>query len=200
MRGWLSIVAVVALSLLGSCNAKPAPGGNIQAAPSSAPLPANAPPERVVDAFYTAYLALLAGGGIPDGDGRALISPFLSPALNQLLSDADAAEAAYAKATNGESPPLVEGDPFTSLFEGATAAEVGKCEGDDKERQCTVALTYEDKSAKPTKWQDTVDVLMTGAGWRIDDIEYGGDWDFANKGRLTELLKGTIDESKKPVE
>lgn len=200
MRRWLSIVAVMALTIVGSCNAKPAPTDSTAAAGAPAPPTANAAPERVAEAFYTAYQALPAGGGVPDGDGRALLVPFISPALSQLLADADAAEEVYVKATNGESPPLVEGDPFTSLFEGATEAEVGKCEGDDKGRQCVVDLTFLDKSAKPTKWQDTVDVIMTGAGWRVDDIEYGGTWDFANKGRLSELLKSVIDESKKPIE
>ncbi|MFZ1989917.1 MAG: hypothetical protein WAW96_09110 [Alphaproteobacteria bacterium] len=197
MRALLSIIAVLALGL-GSCGAEPASGGKTKE--GSAASAANAAPDRTVEGFYAAYRALPAGGGVPDEDARATLSPFISPALNKLLADADAAETAYAKATNGESPPLIEGDPFSSLFEGATGYEVGKCEGDAKAQQCVVDLVYDDKSAKPTKWQDTADVVMTGKGWRVDDIEFGGTWDFANKGRLTELLKAAIDESKKPVE
>ena len=199
MRAWLSIIAVVALSFLGACHAKPAASAAASSAPGVAPS-ANAAPDRIVDGFYTAYQALPSGGGVPDGDGRAMLAPFLSPALSQLLKEADAAETAYAKATNGESPPLIEGDPFSSMFEGATGAEVGKCEGDDKERQCVVDLVYKDQSGKETKWQDTADVVMTNKGWRVDDIEYGGTWDFGNKGTLSELLKGAIEEAKKPVE
>ena len=195
MRALLSIIVVLALCL-GACGAKPASGAKAQGSAS----PAGVAPDHAVDGFYAAYRALPAGGGVPDEDARATLAPFISPALNKLLSEADAAETAYAKATNGESPPLIEGDPFSSLFEGATGYEVGKCEGDAQEQQCVVDLVYDDKSAKPTKWQDTADVVMTEKGWRVDDIEFGGTWDFANKGRLTELLKAAIDESKKPVE
>ena len=197
MRALLSIIAILALGL-GSCGAEPASGSKTTQGPS-APAAGGAP-DNTVEEFYAAYRALPAGGGIPDEDARATLTPFISPALSKLLSDADAAETAYAKATNGESPPLIEGDPFSSLFEGATAYDVGKCEGDAKEQQCIVDLTHDDKSAKPTKWQDTADVVMTDKGWRVDDIEFGGTWDFANKGRLTELLKATIEEAKKPVE
>ena len=196
MRAWFAIVAILALGL-GSCGAEPSSGGK---AKQGSPSQAGSTPDQTAEGFYAAYKALPSGGGIPDEDARATLLPFISPALAKLLNDADAAETAYAKATNGESPPLIEGDPFSSLFEGATGYEVGKCEGDSKEQQCVVDLVYDDKSAKPTKWQDTADVVMTDKGWRVDDIEFGGSWDFANKGRLTELLKAAIEESKKPVE
>ena len=200
MRALLSVMAVVVVGALGlgACGAEQPSGGKAkQGTPAAA---STATPDAVVEGFYTAYRALPAGGGIPDGDGRATLAPFLSPALNKLLSDADHAETVYAKATNGESPPLIEGDPFSSLFEGATGFDVGKCQGDVKAQQCVVDLVYDDKSAKPTNWQDTADVVMTDQGWRVDDIEFGGTWDFANKGRLTELLKNTIEESKSAAE
>jgi len=197
VRAMLSIIAILALGL-GSCGAAPSSAG--KAKQGSAAQAGDSAPGHVVDGFYAAYRALPAGGGVPDEDARATLVPFVSQALNKLLTDADAAETAYAKATNGESPPLIEGDPFSSLFEGATGYEIGKCDGDARAQQCVVDLVYDDKSAKPTKWQDTADVVMTDKGWRVDDIEFGGTWDFANKGRLTELLKAAIDESKKPVE
>jgi hypothetical protein len=35
-------------------------------------------------------------------------------------------------------------------------------------------------------------LINTPSGWRVDDIVYGGNWAFGNKGRLSELLKQAI--------
>jgi hypothetical protein len=143
-----------------------------------------------VNGFYAVYRTFHPSDGIPSAADRAKYAPFLSPALETLLGEAGAAEARFSKA-NKDSPPLLEGDLFTSMFEGATTVEVGACEGDDAKGRCSVRLEYDDKSAKPTIWNDTVFVVNTPAGWRVDDIGYGGSWAFGNKGRLTELLKQT---------
>jgi len=57
---------------------------------------------------------------------------------------------------------------------------------------CAVTLTYDDRKDKPFSWTDTVYLVRTQAGWRVDDIAYGGTWDFGNKGRLTRTLKNAI--------
>jgi hypothetical protein len=150
--------------------------------------------------FYAAYQSVFTGGGIPDAAARAKLGPLISPALSRLLQDASDAEDAYAKATKGEVPPLVEGDPFSSSFEGATSYKVGKCTGDAVAGSCAIALTYADASSKPVTWTDTADLVMTQAGWRLGDIEYGGNWEFGNHGRLSELLKSVIEESKEPLD
>ena len=72
--------------------------------------------------------------GIPGEAGRAKLAPYITPALEQLLAAGEAAEARYAKETNNQSPPIIEGDLFTSLFEGATAFKVGACKADDDQR------------------------------------------------------------------
>ena len=35
----------------------------------------------------------------------------------------------------------------------------------------------------------------TPQGWRVDDIGYGGTWDFGNKGKMTETLRMVIHDS-----
>jgi hypothetical protein len=142
--------------------------------------------------FYGVYEMFHPADGIPSAGERAKLAPFLSPALETLLAAAAAAEARFAKA-NKDSPPLLEGDLFTSLFEGATSFTAGACTGDSAKGRCVVKLEYDDKTAKPTMWSDTVLLVNTPAGWRVDDIAYGGSWAFGNKGRLTELLKQTTD-------
>ena len=141
--------------------------------------------------FYSVYKTFHPSDGVPSPADRAKYAPFLSRALETLLADANAAEARFAKA-NKDSPPLVEGDLFTSMFEGATSVQVGTCSGDARSGRCTVNLEYAEAGGKPTDWSDTVYLVNSQAGWRVDDIEYGGNWAFGNKGRLRETLKQTI--------
>ena len=149
-----------------------------------------APMQAAAGGFYGIYKTLHVLG-IPGDDDRARFAPFLSPALEALLKQAAAAEARFAKA-NKDSPPLIEGDVFSSLFEGATVVTVGKCSGDARKGQCTAALSRADGSNAAAQWNDTVYLVNTQAGWRIDDIGYGASWDFGNKGRLSETLRQAI--------
>jgi len=142
--------------------------------------------------FYDAYMTLHPSDGIPDAATRAKFAPFVSPALDRLFVDGDAAEDRYAKATKNQSPPLIEGDLFTPNFEGATSYKIGACTMETGGGHCAVTLTYDDRKDKPFSWTDTVYLVRTQAGWRVDDIAYGGTWDFGNKGRLTRTLKNAI--------
>lgn len=171
------------------------------ATPDSAPAPSDkaAGPPDVARGFYTAYKSLPPGGGIPDAAGLAKLEPFISPALDDLLKKARAAEDQHAKAHKDE-PPLVEGDPFTSLFEGATDFEIGGSSwGGSDGNWVEIKLSYKDGQGKTTSWTDKalfVDVDAGGRsiGWHLDDIEYGGTWSFGNKGKLKDLLRDVISE------
>lgn len=150
---------------------------------------------KAVNGFYAAYATFHPSDGIPDGNGRAKYAPFISPALENLLARGNQAEQEFAK-TNKDSPPLIEGDLFTSNFEGATTYKVGACSGDAKAGRCQVTLSYDDRAEnpkdKPIVWNDTIDLVATPDGWRVDDISYGGSWDFGNKGRMSETIRGAI--------
>jgi large conductance mechanosensitive channel protein len=149
----------------------------------------------VMSGVCLAYSTFHPSDGIPDAKGCAKYAPFISSALEKLLAQGAEAEQAFAKA-NKDSPPLIEGDLFTSNFEGATSFKVGACQGDAKAGHCTIALTYDDRKSspkdKPLNWNDTVYLVATPSGWRVDDIGYGGSWDFGNKGRMGETVKGAI--------
>jgi hypothetical protein len=153
---------------------------------------------KAVNGFYGAYATFHPSDGIPDAKGRARYAPFVTPALERLLAESDGAEQHFA-AANKDSPPLIEGDLFTSNFEGATSYKVGACVGDASIGHCDVALTYDDRKDdpkdKPITWNDTVYLSRSSAGWRIDDIGYGASWAFANKGRLTGTLHDAISEA-----
>jgi len=145
--------------------------------------------------FYSASVGArsLAGGGIPDAATRARLQPLLTLRLNKALSDAAGAEARF-KAKNKNSPPLIEGDIFSSLFEGATAFKVGACRGDDKIQRCAVSLSRQDPGQKPVGWTDTL-ILANSGGWKVDDIGYDANFAFGNTGTLSETLKMAASEA-----
>ena len=151
-------------------------------------------PAKTAEGFYAAYSTFHPSDGIPDAAGRAKYAPFISAALDRLLADGNAAEMKFNKA-NKNSPPLIEGDLFTSMFEGATSYKVGACKVSGAQASCAVDLVYDDKTDPPIRWTDTVTLTKTNVGWRVDDIGYGGSWEYANKGRLGATLRQVIADS-----
>jgi hypothetical protein len=142
--------------------------------------------------FYGAVVGMRTGG-VPDRAGRDRLAPHLSTALARLLEEADAVERGYREATRGEVPPLVEGDLFTSLFEGATAFEVGPCEPREGRGSCTVELRHAQPGAASTsRWKDRIVLVKTERAWVVDDVEYGGDWEFMHEGTLRGVLADVI--------
>lgn len=183
MSGWISIRSVVIAGLLAMpCFAQP---------PSESA-------DTVAKDFYAVYGTFHPSDGIPDAKARAKYEPLISPALDHLLAEGEAAEKRFSRLTKNMSPPLVEGDLFTSNFEGATFWSVWPCEIDGASAHCKVALGYRDGSkedAKPVNWIDTLYLVRTTAGWRVDDVAYGAPWAFGNKGRLTETLRSAVRDS-----
>jgi hypothetical protein len=142
--------------------------------------------------FYAAYSTFHPSDGIPDAAGRAKYAPYISQGLNALLVQARAAEEKFARA-NKDVPPLIEGDLFTSNFEGATAYKIGACTGDAKTGHCAIHLTFNpgptgNPKDKPFTWTDTAYLVNSAEGWKLDDIGFGGNWDFGNKGRMRQTL------------
>lgn len=157
-----------------------------------------ADPAAAVGAFYGVYQGQ-GHGGIPDATGRLRWSAVLSPRLNKQLSDAAASQARLAAHIKAGGPkaavmPGLEGDIFTALFDGATSWKVGACSGDAKAQRCSVALAHAAARAgdKPYSWTDTLAVVNTPAGWKVDDVAYDPDFAFGNTGRLSTTLQMVI--------
>ena len=148
---------------------------------------------KAASGFYAIYSTFHPSDGIPDDAARAKYAPYISPRLNDLFASAHAAQNKFA-AANKDTPPLIEGDLVTSNFEGATSFKVGACTGDARTGRCAIDLTYVDADPKnkPVRWTDTASLVNTPQGWRVDDIAYGANWDFSNKGRMSDTLKVAI--------
>ncbi len=144
-------------------------------------------------AFYDTYLTFYSFD-TPDADMQRHFAGLLSEELSALLRNLDLAEQRYYEQTKGEVPPLIEGDLFTSSFEGATAFEVVLCEENEAGgASCQVELTNTVGAEPPFSWHDRVMLIEQDGRWVVDDIEFLGDWDFMHKGTLkgliTEILK-----------
>ena len=166
----------------------------------TAPAFAASDPAAAVDAFYDVYAAQHAQGlGIPDATVRLRFQPVLSARLNKQLSDAASAQARLTAKVKNAVPPVLEGDIFSSLFEGASAWKVGACQtgAQTKTARCSVALSYAPPpaagaKAKPAHWTDTVLLVNTPQGWKVDDVAYDAGFAFGNTGRLSEMLAMVI--------
>jgi hypothetical protein len=158
-----------------------------------------AEPAAAVKDFYAVYQAQQGhGGGIPDATGRLRYAAVLSPRLNKLLADAAAAQARTAARIKAGGPksavmPVLEGDIFTSLYDGASIWQVGPCVGDPaKSQDCSVSLTHVPGAGraaeKPVHWTDHVMLVATPGGWKVDDVRYDENFAAGNTGQLTEML------------
>ncbi len=157
------------------------------AAACTAPArPAGPAADEAVQQFYTTYIA--AGvSGAPSEAQLAQLAPYLSDSLQALLKAAAARRDADQAAHPDEKPRFVEGDLFSSLFEGPASVTVQP--GDTTTTPRTyIAWLSAQADTTPIGWSDTVRVVRQGDRWVIADIAYGGTWDFAQRGSLVASL------------
>jgi len=159
-------------------------GGGPREREAAAPADPAAAPRAAAESFYRAYLQLRPTG-LPNATQRQRLRGHLSPGLESALSAATKAEADSVRQGGG---PLQDGDVFTSLADGAGNASIRDCEADADRYACTVRLTAAQGANAGTEWQDRVFLIRTPAGWRVDDVSFGGRFALGNHGTLTELL------------
>lgn len=188
-------VLMLALSLGCSKPGADAEGQSVANPPASNPVAAAVPAdpaataEAVADAFYRAH-AEFGGPGLPEGETLRHYRPLLSKRLLGLIAEATRYRNAVAAAHPDDKPPYGDGDLFTSLFEGPTGYRLGKRAllAPDRE-SIEVELSYSEPRTPDTYWTDRALMLREDGQWKLDDIEYGGQWDFATRGRLSDALR-----------
>jgi len=149
---------------------------------------ADADPAAGTRAFWDVYLRARIPG-VPSAAKRKQLDRVISPRLSDLIQRAADAEVRHLAATKNREPPLAEGDLFTSLFEGATRYRVVACNEAGERAECTVELAYRAPHAPTSQtWRDRTLLVREGTHFVVDDIAYGGTWDFGNKGTLGATL------------
>ena len=146
-------------------------------------------PAAATRAFYDVYLRAHVSG-VPSARQQKAFERVISQRLAGLMQRAASAEARHFKLTRNHEPPLAEGDVFTSLFEGADRYRVGECTVSGDRAECSVELTYRgQRTGDQQTWKDRVLLVRERQRWAVDDIAYGGTWDFGNKGKLGDALE-----------
>jgi hypothetical protein len=122
--------------------------------------------------FYRAYLRLNVRG-LPDSRQLTSLSPFLSSELVHLFKEAGREQAKYIREHPGEKPPWVEGDLFSSSFEGATSFRIGPAKVDGGRARVSIHLASRGVRGD-ADWTDTLVLTRTKQGWRVWNILYNG--------------------------
>jgi len=126
--------------------------------------PSNSDIKILIDSFYN----------MPTGDYRLADRSLLSKNLSALLDEAaklQSADSARLKSMGSTDKPfMLEGDLFTSLYEGSTAHQIQTISaGSDSNR---VTVQFSNQQFETYTWSDTVLLVREANRWKIDDILY----------------------------
>lgn len=144
----------------------------------------------MVERFYEVTIgSRLSGAPAPEALRR--LTPYLSDTLSALLAQARRRHDADVARAPDEKPAFAEGDLFSSLFEGPTAVQVLATDSLGSRYRVTVRLT-DNRPTPAVSWTDVVVLSPERDRPVIDDIEYGGTWDFASKGTLRANLVAAL--------
>ncbi|HEV8593068.1 MAG TPA: hypothetical protein VGQ55_13265, partial [Pyrinomonadaceae bacterium] len=126
--------------------------------------------------------------GLPTPTQLKGISPYLSREIVDQINIDRKEQKAAMKAHPDEKPPWIEGDLFSSMFEGATSFRLGKARAVNPRNEVDVHLVYKYKS-DATEWTDTAILEKIGGRWVITDILFKGNWEFKSGASLKNALK-----------
>ena len=155
---------------------------------------ADANPQSAVQDFYELRIAQLPNGGAPDEPALKLIAAMLTPRLQCLLKTAHRYDEAFLATQPGDKPPFVEGDLYSSLFEGPSRVKAQPARLARDIAWVPVRMFF-DAGGKfdATGWTDTVVLNRIDGRWLIADVNYGGNFAFGNSGRLSGVLADQLE-------
>ena len=125
--------------------------------------------------------------GLPDEGEMNAYRAFLCPSLSAAMDAARVRQKLYIDEHPDDKPPLIEGDLFSSLFEGTDVVTPNGTEVTGDTAVVTLSMRF-GEGDQAARWKDKVLLAKDQGSWCISDVEYTGDWPFANKGRLSTTL------------
>lgn len=190
---WFRAKSPPAYDTAGDADAVPAADAadSIPATPATPPVANAAEPAQGPVAVAMDFLVMhqrLGDSGLPSRGDMAAYDAFLCPDLAQAIRAAQARQETARAEHPNEKPPYVDGDFFSSLFEGPERFEVRDSQVDGDTARVEVAMRHGEGEAA-TRWTDTLVMRLDDGIWCLADVEYGGDWPLANKGRLGAALQ-----------
>jgi hypothetical protein len=158
-------------------------------------------PGSVVERFYATYLTARQGG-LPSGGQLERLRPFLSDNLHRSIVAALQYQEQFIAAHPARpspagppvalKPPFVDGDYFSSLFEGPKSFKVVEAVAvPGGSWKVQVHFWYDTSLAG---WEDAVIVTEQGGRYVIDDVLFSGAGSFNPSGRLSDSLKYREDQ------
>lgn len=143
-------------------------------------------PREAASTFYTSMRDLHIEG-LPQGGAWRSLLPRLTPELAAAFQEARRQQKVFLKMNPGDKAPWIEGDLFSSLFEGPQAFVIRPAKVSGPVAEVPVELTFTDRG-HTQRWTDTLILHQTPRGWLLQDVRYGGKWPFAPSGSLLEVL------------
>jgi len=143
-------------------------------------------PSGVANSFYKKYVAFQMRG-LPTKNQMKSLAPLFSKEIIDMIAADRVQQTKFIKEHPGEKPPWIEGDLFSSLFEGATSYSLGKAGIKNGSGEIDVHLIYKYKS-DATEWTDTVALRKINGRWVIADILFKGNWAYMNGASLRASL------------
>lgn len=146
----------------------------------------DAGPTKAAREFYD-ELKIRKVDGLPQGDAWSALTPLMTESLVKAFQVAHKEQAEFIQQQPDEKPPWIEGDLFSSLFEGPQQFAVGKAKVAGDTASIPVTFTRIE-GAETVKWTDTLKLRQMRKVWLVDDVIYQGEWAFGNKGTLRDAL------------
>ncbi|MBK5144836.1 DUF3828 domain-containing protein [Budviciaceae bacterium BWR-B9] len=146
-------------------------------------------PAMTAQKFYSQYF-MSGSAGLPTETQLASFKPYISTALYQSLEAAKKRQLEEIKRYPDEKPSLVDGDLFSSLFEGPTSVDIPSIPVLPSANSVTLQanFTRTEQGKDILHWSDEIKMIKQNDNWVIDDLVYKGNWEFAAKNTLKKTL------------
>jgi hypothetical protein len=132
--------------------------------------------------FYRAYGELRNHGGltgIPNEAQLKQLAPLLTPELRTMLSAALREQQRCVRQFPDDKPPWIEGDIFSSSFEGFTGVIARASKPLLRGRSVALRFTYAE-GQHSVRWTDTLILVNDSGKWLVQDIYYHAKFAFAS--------------------